>query len=491
MLVLHNTISGKKQPFVPHNPSDVRIYVCGPTTYDYAHLGHARCYVIYDVLVRHLRASGFAVTYCRNVTDIDDKILDRARQGSESPAELVARFTTAFHEDMARLGNLAPDMEPKVTDNVPAIIALAQKLVDSGAAYVVDGDVYFSVSSFSEYGKLSHRKLEALQAGASGRVEERDPRKKHPCDFVLWKRADSGPTWESPWGAGRPGWHIECSAMAMTRLGPSFDLHGGGLDLVFPHHENEIAISESVTHETYARHWMHNGFVEVDKQKMSKSLGNFFTARELFTRVEPEAIRYFTMTVHYRASMSLDCADDTQRFPQFEEAERRIEYIYRTRERVRAFPERRLAASGAGAPDADTVLEAAIAAALDDDLNMPAALAAVARFLRNVNDLIDAASGKRGAMNSEAHASAQRGFGIIERRLGLGGDAPADVLRRIRARRAQAMGIVEADIESKVKLRAEARAARDFAKADAIRLELNELRIELLDAEGGTDWRIP
>jgi cysteinyl-tRNA synthetase len=263
--------------------------VCGPTVYDYAHLGHARCYIVYDVLVRHLRASGMRVTYARNVTDIDDKIINRAAERGERPDELAARFTEAYREDMARLGNVAPNIEPKVSEHLPQIIALVQRLIDSGNAYAVDGDVYFAVESFEGYGKLSHRDLEAHEAGASGRLDaDQTARKRHPADFALWKSAaQSEVGWDSPFGWGRPGWHIECSAMSMEHLGETLDLHGGGLDLVFPHHENELAQSEAATCKPFSRCWMHNGFVEVNKEKMGKSLGNFFTARELFRTSSP------------------------------------------------------------------------------------------------------------------------------------------------------------------------------------------------------------
>jgi cysteinyl-tRNA synthetase len=298
---------------------------------------------------------------------------------------------------MHRLGNLDPDVEPRVSTHLEDILALVQRLIDSEHAYVSDGDVYFSVESFPQYGKLSHRDLGQMKVGASERLDEtQTSRKRHPADFALWKKSDDGAWgWESPWGRGRPGWHIECSAMSMKHLGDTLDLHGGGLDLVFPHHENEIAQSEAATGVPFSRCWMHNGFVEVDKEKMSKSLGNFFTARDLFDRVEPEAIRYFMMTVHYRAPLNLDWtlddAGNVTGFPQFEEAERRVAYVYKTKQRLANLPEKRIVDGDGPLPKELAEFPGALRGALDDDLNMPVALAKLADFLKTVNELCDQA----------------------------------------------------------------------------------------------------
>ena len=494
-LTLHNTLTGNKEPFTPADPDNARIYVCGPTVYDFSHLGHARCYVIYDVLVRHLRSTGQKLTYCRNITDVEDKILKRAAENGETPRELSERFTKAYHEDMAALGNLEPDIEPRVSDHIQEIQDLIQRLIDKEAAYASDGDVYFHVEAFQDYGKLSHRDLDQMLAGASGRTEDdANAKKKHPADFALWKGATEGEGWESPWGRGRPGWHIECSAMGMKHLGESFDLHGGGLDLVFPHHENEIAQSEAATCKPYATLWMHNGFIEVDKTKMSKSLGNFFTARELFDRVEPEAMRYYCMTVHYRAPMnldwSLDEAGNVTGFPQIEEAERRVEYMYQTHQRLLRIPEKRVHEAGVEAGTGITGLAEALKGALDDDLNMPQALAATAEFLRQTNELCDAAQRKKGKVKPEAFEAAKAGFALLKSQLGLGYNDIDEVLGRIRSRRAAARGLTQADVEAKIQERADARAAKDFARADAVRDELLEKGVELLDTPAGTDWRI-
>jgi cysteinyl-tRNA synthetase len=450
--------------------------------------------VVYDVLVRHLRARDMAVTYVRNVTDIDDKIVRRAKELGEKPVELARRFTAIFHEDMAKVGVLPADVEPRVSEHLPEIFKLIGDLLARGAAYRVDGDVYFRVQAFPGYGKLSHRRLDDLAHGASGRIDEDEQRRKeHPADFALWKSDDDPEaTWESPWGRGRPGWHIECSAMSTRYLGESFDLHGGGLDLVFPHHENEIAQSEAVSGKPLARLWMHNGFVEVNKEKMGKSLGNFFTAREVFRFVEPEAMRWFVMTVHYRAPLSLDwsldAAGQVQGFPQIEEAERRVEYLYRTRERLQAIEPARLHA-GRPVPAVLRDFAARLGEALDDDLNMPVALALAHEALREVNELCEAAARKAGA-GRDAAAAAASVFDVLVRVLGLGADDATAFLARLQERRIARLGLDRAAIDGRVRERAEARRARDFARADAIRAELGALGVEVMDTAQGSRWRV-
>lgn len=493
---LYNTLTGQKEPFEPAQANHARIYVCGPTVYDYAHLGHARCYVVYDVLVRHLRASGMKVTYVRNVTDVDDKILKRAAESGTEPTELATRFANAYSEDMHRLGNLDPDVEPRVSTHLEDICALVQRLIDGGHAYVSDGDVYFSVESFPEYGKLSHRDLGQMKLGASDRLDEsQTARKRHPADFALWKKSvEDSWGWESPWGRGRPGWHIECSAMSMKHLGDTLDLHGGGLDLVFPHHENEIAQSEAATGKPFARCWMHNGFVEVDKEKMSKSLGNFFTARDLFDRVEPEAIRYFMMTVHYRAPLNLDWtlddAGNVTGFPQFEDAERRLAYLYKTKQRLESLPANRVVdQNGATAPEIAGFSEA-LSRALDDDLNMPVALAKLSDFLKAVNELSDQAMRKKGKASRVSVAQAAAGFRALEAELGIGAEPADRILTRIRDRRAKARGLDASVIESRIADRTAARKSKDFGEADRIRDELAARGVELLDGAEGTGWTI-
>jgi cysteinyl-tRNA synthetase len=493
---IYNTLSSRLEPFEPAEPGHARIYVCGPTVYDNSHLGHARCYVVYDVLVRHLRSTSLRVTYARNVTDIDDKIIKRAQENKEDPSALAQRFYRAYEEDMQSLGNLKPDLEPKVSDHLPDIIALIEELIANGSAYVSGNDVYFHVPSCSGYGKLSHRKQEDMLAGASGRLDESEAKqKKHPSDFALWKSAEPGePSWPSPWGNGRPGWHIECSAMSMKYLGASFDLHGGGLDLIFPHHENEIAQSECATGKPFARYWMHNGFVQVNKEKMSKSLGNFFTAREAFRVVEPEAIRYSLLTTHYRSPYNLEWdsieGSDVVGFPQFSEAEGRLEYLYRAIVRFREIPAGRITSSGATPPAELSEFSARLVAALDDDLNTPQALGHTADFLRAFNDLCDRAHAKGGSIPASWVESAKQGLAALGNVLGFGNDDPQAFLARVRDRRASARGIDPSTVAAQIVARNDARRAKDFARSDQIRDELLKRGVEILDSPQGTTWRL-
>jgi len=498
-LQLHDTLSDKVKPLRTREPGRVGIYVCGPTVYDYAHIGHMRSALTYDVLVRYLRECGHTVRYVRNVTDIDDKILARAAEQGKLPLELARHFEQAYREDVTRMGMLEPDVEPRVSEHLPQICALIERLIDKGAAYASDGDVYFSVEAFPRYGQLSHRKPGDIALGASGRTDESEQkRKRHPADFALWKGAREGDKvdetcWQSPFGPGRPGWHIECSAMSMEYLGESFDVHGGGLDLVFPHHENEIAQSEAATGERLCGAWVHHGFIEVNKEKMSKSLGNFFTARECFRLVEPEALRYFALSVHYRAPLNLDWelddAGQVTGFPQIEEAERRVEYIYNTRVRLDAIPDNRIGQSEE-VPVEVAEFGQRLREALDADLNFPRALAASAEFLKQVNDLAERTKGKKGRIGASALQAARAGLAMLERVLGLGGDDPTAFLMRVRERRAKRLGLSEADIERAIAERKAARQARDFAQADAIRDRVAALGVELMDSPEGTSWRI-
>ena len=317
MLKVYNDLTNRKEEFIPLQPGKVSMYVCGMTVYDLCHLGHARVMVVFDVIYRYLKASGFDVTYIRNITDIDDKIIHRAAENGEPFAHLTERFIRAMHEDAAALGVLTPDAEPRATAHIGEIIAMVERLIEKGHAYArADGNVYYSVASFDGYGKLSGKSVEDLRAGARVDIDES---KREPLDFALWKSAKPGePAWPSPWGEGRPGWHIECSAMSTCCLGETFDIHGGGADLTFPHHENEIAQSEGATGKPFVRYWLHNGFVRINDEKMSKSLGNFFTVREILHHYQAEEIRYFILTSHYRSPLNysdthLDDARQDQR----------------------------------------------------------------------------------------------------------------------------------------------------------------------------------
>ncbi|MCG6897291.1 MAG: cysteine--tRNA ligase, partial [Thiocapsa sp.] len=371
MLQIHNSLTRRKAPFQPIVPGEVRMYVCGMTVYDYCHLGHARVMVVFDVVYRYLRALGYQVTYVRNITDIDDKIIRRAAEAGEPMDALTERFIRAMHEDSEALGILPPSDEPRATAHMDQILAMVRTLIEKGFAYLADnGDVYYSVARFADYGKLSGKDPQELRAGARVEVDEA---KRDPLDFALWKAAKPGePAWDSPWGPGRPGWHIECSAMSTCALGNHFDIHGGGADLQFPHHENEIAQSEGATGEPFVNVWMHNGFVRVNEEKMSKSLGNFFTVREILQRFRPEEVRYFILTSQYRSPLNYDD----------EHLERSRAALTRLYTALRGLPDADPA--GPRSPLAGPFVER-FHAAMDDDFNTPEALAVLFDLVREVN----------------------------------------------------------------------------------------------------------
>jgi cysteinyl-tRNA synthetase len=476
---LHDTLSGQKRPLVPLEPGKIGLYVCGPTVYDLSHLGHARCYVVWDVVVRHLRARGLTVKYVRNFTDVDDKIIARANERGEDPIALAARFAAAFDEDMDALGNVRPDVAPRVSDHMAEIVALIGELVTKGFAYAAgNGDVYYAVRKFPEYGRLSRRDVDDLQAGA--RVEPGEA-KRDPLDFALWKAAKPGePSWESPWGRGRPGWHIECSAMTRKHLGERFDLHAGGKDLVFPHHTNEIAQSvaahgAALHAEDYARAWMHNGFVNIDDEKMSKSLGNFFTARDLLAQFDAEGLRFFLLGTHYRRDFNFSDAV-------LAAAERRLRALYETLEKAD-----RLGAGAAPGPVAPFVEQAA--AALDDDFNTPQVLGILADAFTAANTVADR-KGKKSPEDRAGLAAFARDARAAGQALGLFARAPAAALLSIRGKAAARRGIDPAAVEARLSERAAARAAKDFARGDAIRDALLAEGVALMDGPSGTTWTV-
>ena len=457
MLRIYNTLARDKQPFVPLEPGRVRMYVCGMTVYDYCHLGHARVMVVFDLVTRWLRASGYAVTYVRNITDIDDKIIRRAAENGESIGTLTQRFIDAMDEDATALGVIKPDHEPRATEYVPQMQAIIDRLERSRLAYVAsDGDVNYSVRDFAGYGKLSGKSLEDLRAGE--RVEVNSG-KRDPLDFVLWKRSKEGePFWESAWGRGRPGWHIECSAMSAALLGETFDIHGGGQDLQFPHHENEIAQSEGATGQPFVRYWMHNGFVRVDDEKMSKSLGNFFTVREVLGRYDAEVVRFFIARAHYRSPLNYSDRH-------LDDARQALARLY-------------TALKGIDAPqvaiDWQEPRAARFKAAMDDDFNTPEAIAVLFDLAGDLNRSRDPAVA--GLLRALGH-----GLGLLESDplvflQSAAGDTPAGALD-------------PAAIEAKIAERAAAKKARDFATADAIRADLLAAGIVLEDGAGGTLWR--
>ena len=464
MLHIYNSLSKHKEPFQPIEPGKVRMYVCGMTVYDYCHLGHARAIVVFDMVVRYLRASGFEVTYVRNITDIDDKIIRRAQEAGESIDELTGRFITAMREDAAALGALPPDGEPRATQSIDGIVAMVQRLIERGFAYcAANGDVYYAVSRFADYGKLSGERLEDLRSGA--RIEP-DEDKHDPVDFVLWKAAKPGePSWASPWGQGRPGWHIECSAMSTKCLGDHFDIHGGGMDLKFPHHENEIAQSEAATGHPYVNYWMHNGHVRIDDEKMSKSLGNFLTVREILTHYRAEEVRYFLLSSHYRSP--LNYSDDA-----LANARAASERLYIA---LRGLP-------AAAADEQGAEFAQRFAAAMDDDFNTPLALAALFDLAREINRCRD----HDGLAQAAALGALLRRLGGV---LGLLQEDPEAYLQGGVQGAGETGGLSADRIEALIAERTAARKARDFAAADRIRDQLQAGGIIIEDAAGGTSWR--
>ena len=454
MLKIYNSLHREKQAFVPITPGQVRMYVCGMTVYDYCHLGHARVMVVFDLIYRWLRASGMEVTYVRNITDIDDKIIRRAAENGESIQSLTDRFIACMHEDAARLGVLSPTHEPRATDYVPQMLAMIGQLEALGLAYRADdGDVNYAVRKFPGYGKLSGKSLDDLRAGE--RVEV-DSAKQDPLDFVLWKHAKPGePAWQSPWGDGRPGWHIECSAMSSQLLGQHFDIHGGGQDLQFPHHENEIAQSEGAHQCSFVNYWMHNGFVRVDNEKMSKSLGNFFTIREVLKIFDAEVVRFFILRAHYRSPLNYSDAH-------LEDARRSLDTLYFT---LRDVP------PATAAIDWSNPHAARFQAALNDDFDSHGAIAALFELAGEVNRTRNA--GLSGLLQALA-----RLIGLLER-------DPQTYLRAGGA----AGGVEESEIERLIGERAAAKQAKNFAEADRIRNTLKEAGILLDDSPQGTTWR--
>ncbi|MFJ5446047.1 cysteine--tRNA ligase [Methylobacillus methanolivorans] len=453
MLKIYNTLARAKQTFSPIVAGKVSMYVCGMTVYDYCHLGHARVMVVFDMVNRWLRSSGYDVTYVRNITDIDDKIIARANENGETITALTSRFIDAMNEDAARLGVWRPDQEPRATDYIHEMITMINTLIERQHAYVADnGDVYYAVSSFANYGQLSGKSLEDLRAGE--RVEV-DVHKRDPMDFVLWKAAKPGePSWDSPWGPGRPGWHIECSAMGERHLGQHFDIHGGGQDLQFPHHENEIAQSEGAHGCTFVNYWMHNGFIRVDDEKMSKSLGNFFTIREVLDKYDAEVVRFFILRAHYRSP--LNYSDH-----HLNDAKQALTRLYN-------------ALRGREVPQVDIDWQQPDAArfklALDDDFNTPEAFAVLFELANEAN--------RTGSLAQAGLLKVLAGqLGLLQRDPDefLKGDAGA--------------GLAAEDIERLIEERLAARRGKNFAEADRIRDALTAQGIILEDTAQGTSWR--
>ena len=480
MLHIHNTLTRTKEPFKAIDPADIRLYVCGMTVYDYCHLGHARVMVVFDMVYRYLRRlyGEDHVTYVRNITDIDDKIIKRAHERQMDYAQLTSEFIAAMHDDGDALGVLRPSAEPRATAHIKDMISMIAELVDNGYAYVADnGDVYYDVSRFAPYGRLSGKRLEELRVGARVEVGEA---KDDALDFVLWKAAKPGePHWDSPWGAGRPGWHIECSAMSVHCLGEHFDIHGGGMDLMFPHHENEIAQSEAATGQHFVNLWMHNGFVRVDEEKMSKSLGNFFTVRELLQRYKPEVIRFFILNSHYRSPLNYTNEN-------LDEARAKLDRLYTALRGVEI----------TGSVDESSDYAKRFYAAMDDDFNTPDALAVMFEVARELNRAKEQGNGSLisdyasqmkilgnilGLLQSDADEYFTRSVAVPSGKLELKTSAPTA--------KVVSAHLADEQIANLIARREQARKEKNWAESDRIRDELKAKGIILEDGAKGTIWR--
>lgn len=459
MLTIYNSLTGKKEEFRPLEPGKVRMYVCGMTVYDYCHMGHARVMVVFDMVARYLRYRGYEVDYVRNITDIDDKIIKRARENGESMEALTARFIEAMNEDTETLGVLSPTREPRATGHIEQIIRMIDSLMQKKLAYAAEnGDVFFDVSEFPGYGKLSGKHIDELRSGARVEVQEA---KDDPLDFVLWKAAKPGePSWDSPWGPGRPGWHIECSAMSTHCLGDHFDIHGGGMDLQFPHHENEIAQSEGATGKPFVNVWMHNGFVRVNDEKMSKSLDNFFTVREVLEQYRPEEIRFFILSSHYRSPLNYSLGN-------LGEARAAL---------VRLYTALRDAPAADEPPAQDAVEE--FNAVMDDDFNTPRAIAVLHELAHEINRL------DKNSAHARSLAATLRHLGEV---LGLLQDDPVHYLQSQPGKSGNEPD--SAEIEALIEQRNQARKSKDYQEADRIRALLDGMNIQLEDTPDGTIWR--
>jgi len=474
-LKLYNTATRKKEEFQPLQEGKVGAYVCGVTVYDLCHIGHARSTIVFDVLVRYLRAKGYEVTYVRNFTDVDDKIIERARLTGKDTGALAQEFIDAFYEDMGKLGVLKADVEPRATEHVHDMIHMISTLLDRGYAYAEGTDVYFSVEAYKGYGQLSGRKLEDMKAGCRIAV---DAHKRHPMDFVLWKAAKPGePQWPSPWGPGRPGWHLECSVMSNRYLGPTFDIHGGGRDLLFPHHENERAQSICANGGGFARYWVHNGFVTVESEKMSKSLGNFLTIRDALQEYHPEVLRLFLLSKHYRGPLDFSKNDVLG-------LQGGLVRIYRTLQRLEELygPP----SAGADAPSPSPFMERFLEM-MDDDLNTGGAIGLIFEKVREMNRVMDASDGstdENARIGLESDRIQLLNAGRI---LGLLNETPSDFFAQL----TDAFPRIDSqEIEALIEKRTAARAQKDWAASDAIRDRLKKMGVVLEDGPKGTTWRL-
>ncbi len=479
---LYNTLTGKKEEFIPVEPGRVKMYACGVTVYDHCHIGHARSAIVFDVIRRYLKYKGFAITYIRNFTDIDDKIINKAQEEGIPWHEVARKYTDSYYHDMDRLGVGRADVEPKATEHISEIIAIVKGLIEKGYAYEIQGDVYFDVGRFSEYGKLSKRDVDEMVAGARVAV---DQKKRNPIDFSLWKASKQGePSWESPWGPGRPGWHIECSAMSLKHLGETFDIHGGGADLIFPHHENEIAQTEAYTGKPFVQYWLHNGFITVDKEKMSKSLGNFFTIQEILNVFDAEVVRFFLLATHYRSP--IEFSDE-----QLREAEKSIDRYYATALRIRSFLVQDHSPDNPG-PDAQMLRNMIdqfpdkFQRAMDDDFNTALAMGVLFELVRAVNKYMD--NRPSGTQAVELVTRAKKMLDESGGVLHMFKKTPEEWHEALLA--VKQIGLTKEEIDAKIIARQKAREEKDWSMADSIRNELEAKGIILEDTKESTIWKV-
>jgi len=484
-LKIYNTLTRRKEPFHPLNEGKVGMYVCGVTAYDFSHIGHARAAVVFDVIFRYLKYRGYEVTYVRNYTDVDDKIINKANNEGVDTKTIAERYILEYDRDMGTLKVEMPTFIPRATEHIPEMLRLIERLIENGYGYEVQGDVFYEVSKFKSYGKLSGKDIDQLQAGA--RVEV-DDRKKAPLDFALWKASKPGePAWESPWGKGRPGWHIECSAMSQHFLGETFDIHGGGADLIFPHHENEIAQAEGATGKPFVRYWLHNGFVNINQEKMSKSLGNIFTIREILESYHPEAIRIFLLSHHYRSPV--DFSDQS-----LKEAQISLDRFYALLKDLKDMKNRKIQSSSPFEKEMYSrvkSLPAMFERVMDDDFNTASALGVLHRMMRDLNGVLsEVHKDDKGGLSTALCDEALKNFTTMGSILGVLTADPADYFKRKKEEGMKRIAISEEEIFKRIEERSIARERKDWKRADQIREELFNRGILLEDTPQGTIWKV-
>ena len=484
-LTIYNTETRKKEPFQPREEGKVGMYVCGVTVYDFSHIGHARAAIVFDVIFRYLKHKGYAVTYVRNYTDVDDKIINKANKEGVDAKTIAERYITEYDHDMDALNVAKPSFTPRATEHIAGMVSMIERLIENGYGYEIEGDVYYEVKKFKSYGKLSGKNIEDLESGA--RVEV-DDRKRDPLDFALWKSSKPGePAWDCPWGMGRPGWHIECSVMSQRFLGETFDIHGGGADLIFPHHENEIAQAEGATGNPFVHYWIHNGFVNINQEKMSKSLGNIFTIREILEHYHPEAVRLFLLSHHYRSPV--DFSDQN-----LKEAQTGLDRLYALLKDFKEMQHRDVPSSS---PEEKTIedlitsLPEAFKTAMDDDFNTASALGVIHRTTRDLNRLLaEVKKDDKKGLSSSLLEKGLTTFTTVGNVLGILTTDPVDYFKEKQKAGMQDVTLSEEEIRNYIAQRKEARAQKDWKRADQIRDELLNKGIVLEDSPQGTTWKV-